>query len=125
MDRNNILLALVLILLHVELLVGLQFTHHMKLDENYQMWWLFDEIHITIKVKVKTKGWVGWGVSDKGAMEGADMVIGLFDHSGTTHFHDRYAEARKEPTIDNQQDYDLIEMTQKNGSTSLTFKRFP
>ena len=48
-------------------------------------------------------------------MKGADMVIGWVDDSGTTHFHDRYAEGRKEPTIDAQQDYDLIEMTEENG----------
>ena len=47
---------LLVLLLHVELLLGLQFTHDMKLHDNYQMSWLFDETHITVKVVVKTKG---------------------------------------------------------------------
>ena len=56
-------------------------------------------------------------------MKGTDMVIGWVDKEGTNHFHDRYARSRSQPSIDPQQDYDLMEMKEEGGYTSCTFKR--
>ena len=51
------------------------------------------------------------------------MVIGWIDADGKEHFHDRYAKGRQQPTIDQNQDYQLLEMKEENGFTSYTFKR--
>ena len=51
------------------------------------------------------------------------MVIGWVDGGGKNHFHDRYAGGRYQPSIDQNQDYQLIDMKEENGYTSVTFKR--
>ena len=45
---------------------------------NYELYWSFDPANnnVSIVVRVKTLGWVGLGVSEKGGMENADIVTG-------------------------------------------------
>ena len=45
---------------------------------NYELYWSFDPANenVSIAVRVKTLGWVGLGVSEKGGMENADIVTG-------------------------------------------------
>ena len=57
--EKNYLFSLVLIVVYF--LRGIHtivFTHHVVLDPegNYKMWWKFDDVDITFKVKVKTTG---------------------------------------------------------------------
>ena len=62
---------------------------HMTLEEkynyslvlssgNYEMYWSFDACkeNVSIAVHVKTLGWIGLGVSERGGMENADIVTG-------------------------------------------------
>lgn len=63
---------------------------HVSMDEDmkYLMDWTFDlstEI-MTFTVRVKTTGWVGFGISPyTGKMPGSDVVIGWVDSNGKAH----------------------------------------
>ena len=48
------------------------------LDQNYLLKWKNNEIEkiITFKVEVRTKGWVGFGLSRNGKTVNADMIFG-------------------------------------------------
>ena len=45
-------------------------------DDTYHIFWKFDEKSITFEVHVKTKGYVGFGLSPNGGMKDSDIVIG-------------------------------------------------
>lgn len=68
-------------------------------------------------------GWIGWGLSVSGQMKGADMIIGWIDSQGNKHFTDRHAMGHRIPLIDKHQDYNLISMFEKYGSTTIVFSR--
>ncbi len=62
-----------------------------KLDQDgmYELFWSFDLDAETISfaVRVKTIGWVGFGLSPNGQMPGSDVVIGWVDDEGVEFFH--------------------------------------
>ena len=49
--------------------------------ENYLFKWKRDDTNkvLTVRVEVKTKGWVGFGFSSHGLMTKSDLVIGWVD----------------------------------------------
>ena len=55
----------------------------------YQVYWDFDTEAETsaFAVRVRTAGWVGFGLSPNGGMIGSDVVIGWVDGSGTVFFN--------------------------------------
>ena len=61
------------------------FNHSVVLDKNYALFWNYNDTHVTFEVHVKTRGYVGFGISDKGKMAPADVIIGWVKN-GTTHF---------------------------------------
>ncbi len=68
------------------------FTHHTFLDprDKYFLQWKFDENRkeITFQVEVETLGWVGFGLSPSGGMQGSDIVIAWVDDAdGKAFFH--------------------------------------
>ena len=54
-------------------------------DGNYIVFWNFNDTHITFEVHVKTKGYVGFGISSNGNMFPADVIVGWVK-DGVTHF---------------------------------------
>ena len=58
---------------------------------NYEMYWSFSSADETIQfaVRVKTTGWVGFGISPNGQMPGSDVIIGWVD-GNKAYFHVRY-----------------------------------
>ena len=64
-------------------------TYPFRLDlhDNYTLYWTFDNDaqNITFAVRVRTTGWVGFGVSPNGQMPQSDVVIGWVDGTGN-HF---------------------------------------
>ena len=54
----------------------------------YYLFWNFSSIDETIQfaVRVKTTGWVGFGISPNGQMPGSDVVIGWIDRQ-KSYFH--------------------------------------
>ena len=61
------------------------FKHSAVLDKNYTLFWNYNDTHVTFEAHVKTKGYVGFGISDKGRMYPGDVVVGWVDN-GVTHF---------------------------------------
>ena len=63
----------------------------MQLSPNYTLHWNFDRANenISFAVRVKTTGWVGFGISPNGQMPQSDVVIGWVDGSGTAHLNVR------------------------------------
>lgn len=45
-----------------------------------------EEKMVTFDLKVRTKGWVGFGISSSGKMNGSDIVIGGVDPNGKPYF---------------------------------------
>ncbi|GMI07325.1 hypothetical protein TrVE_jg851 [Triparma verrucosa] len=77
------------------------------LDENYKMYWSYDEEEevLSVAAKVKTTGWVGLGFG-RGNMIGSDVVLGWVDDAdGAYYFSDRFAKANVVPEVDESQDY--------------------
>ena len=54
-------------------------------DQNYVLFWKYNTTHVTFEVHVKTKGYVGFGISTNGKMHPADVIVGWVKN-GTTHF---------------------------------------
>ena len=119
----------------------------------YELYWNFSTVDETIHfaVKVKTTGWVGFGISPNGTND-QDRTLLLHGLMETRHtfmsvkhiacnstwyitamnmnftamylcIQDRYAERRSLPTIDPMQDWFLISAAIHNGYTELEFSR--
>ena len=58
-------------------------------------------------------------------MRGADMVLAWLNADGSASFSDRHATANALPSVDRQQDYDLLELSQdaRAATTTLRFRR--
>lgn len=103
------------------------FKHSEILDKDgrYHLEWLVDwpESRIYFNVTVKTKGYVGFGLSRKGKMSGADMVIGGVLPGGQPYFTDRHAIGNQLPVEDDSQDWTLHEAWERGSLTFLSFSR--
>ncbi|XP_070564615.1 DBH-like monooxygenase protein 1 homolog [Ptychodera flava] len=101
------------------------YTHNVVLDsnENYHVYWKFDDEKITFEVHVRTTGWVGFGFSPNGGMPGSDMVVGWVLDNGEVKFTDRHAKSKSEPIVDDQQDYRLLLGKEEDDFTILKFER--
>ena len=53
------------------------FTHSTELLENedYHLFWKYDDTTITFEIHARTLGWVGFGLSLNGGMTGSDVTI--------------------------------------------------
>jgi len=67
---------------------GIQIPRKIEFNENYTVEWQanFDEKTIVFNITAKTSGFVGFGLSRSGGMEGADIVIGGVLDNGTSYF---------------------------------------
>ena len=63
------------------------FDQSLELDNDgkYFLFWNFNDTHVTFEVHVKTRGYVGFGISDNGNMFPADVIVGWVK-DGVTHF---------------------------------------
>ena len=106
-----------------------EYDHSAFMDpsEIYKLYWSIERADqaIRLAVEVKTTGWVGFGISVglTGSMKGADIVIGYVDGNGRGHLSDRHAAANTMPSVDAQQDYELLGASEAGGITILKFKR--
>lgn len=103
------------------------YRHYEILDKEgkYQLEWLVDweASRITFNVTVRTLGYVGLGLSGKGKMSGADIVIGGVRSNGTVYFSDRHAIGHNLPVEDTSQDWTLHEAVELDSHTFLSFSR--
>ena len=84
--------VVILLLVFVASALGthdLSSTYPFRLDlhPDYTLYWTFDNDagNITFAVRVRTTGWVGFGLSPNGQMPQSDVVIGWIDGAGN-HF---------------------------------------
>jgi hypothetical protein len=58
------------------------FPKHVVLDSEgkYHLFWKFNSTHITFEAHVKTRGYIGLGLSPNGKMYPADIVVGMVSH---------------------------------------------
>ena len=85
--------VLLLLTLTVHLALSVQdlsstYQFNAQLHEDYALYWSFDNDaqNISFAVRVRTTGWIGFGLSPNGQMPQSDVVIGWVDGSGGTHF---------------------------------------
>ena len=59
-----------------------------SLHERYTLFWSINNEAQTIRfaVRVRTTGWVGFGISPNGQMPQSDVVIGWVDSTGRSYF---------------------------------------
>ncbi|CAL8068074.1 unnamed protein product [Orchesella dallaii] len=103
------------------------YRHREMLDPKgrYQLEWVVDWINkrVIFNVTAATSGYVGFGLSRKGKMGGADIVIGGVDARGEAYFSDRYAFGNQLPEIDKSQDWILHQALEEDNQTFLSFSR--
>merc|ERR1712137_46928 len=92
-------------------------------DGNYFLFWNFNSSHVTFEIHVKTKGWVGFGLSDNGNMYPGDVVVGWVDNNGVTTFSDRHTKGHVMPIKDASQDWHLLHGEENDFGTVLKFVR--
>ncbi|XP_078598387.1 DBH-like monooxygenase protein 1 [Branchiostoma floridae x Branchiostoma japonicum] len=101
-------------------------NHHEVLDENgdFLLSWTSDDAHaqIELEARVRTRGWVGLGLSPNGGMPGSDIVIGWVK-DGQAYLTDRYADEKALPPEDESQDWELLSGYENATHTVLRFKR--
>ncbi|XP_074645948.1 DBH-like monooxygenase protein 1 homolog [Tubulanus polymorphus] len=95
--------------------------------KEYLLEWRYDEKEmkggtITFRVTVKTTGYVGFGLSQSGAMKGSDIVIGWVTN-GKAQLYDMHGIGNEIPLQDKKDNWNLIEGNEENGNTQLTFSR--
>ena len=66
-----------------------EYSFSATLHDNYELYWSYDLAAETIQfaVRVRTEGWVGFGLSPNGQMPGSDVIIGWVDDQGKVVFH--------------------------------------
>ncbi|KAL4218772.1 DBH-like monooxygenase protein 1 [Mactra antiquata] len=78
-------------------------------DDNFILFWNFNDTHVTFEVHVHTKGWVGFGLSSNGNMFPADV--------------DRHTVGHSTPVVDKSQDWHLLLAKENEFGTVLKFVR--
>jgi hypothetical protein len=80
--------ALLVLLISANVLVHAQeedWAHAAWLDEKFLLRWTPGPEDVTFEVTAQTLGYVGFGISHDGRMQGSDLVIGWLQH-GRVHF---------------------------------------
>jgi len=64
----------------------MHYEHKVKLDGTGHFWlfWTTNDTHITFESHVKTKGYIGFGLSPNGKMY---LIVGWVDAAGQAHLH--------------------------------------
>ncbi|XP_023242129.1 DBH-like monooxygenase protein 1 homolog [Centruroides sculpturatus] len=114
--------ASLLLIFCFSLISAQNWTNYLKLDPNYEVRWSIQGEWITFQVEVATRGWVGFGISPNGGMTGSDIVIGWVKN-GRAQFHDRFADGKFQPAIDESQDWKLLWCCENDTHTSIRFTR--
>jgi hypothetical protein len=88
----------------------------------YVLYWNYTNTSLTGEIHVKTNGWVGFGLSPNGGMNGSDVFAAWIYSNGTTNFTDRHILDRN-VLIDKHQDWILLNSAKNNGYTIIQFTR--
>ena len=88
----------------------------------YILYWNFTSTDILMEVHVKTTGWIGFGLSPNGGMDGADVIIAWIDKNGKGVFTDRHIRGR-DVMIDTVQNWMPLLVTSRDGFVVAKFTR--
>ncbi|CAL4119360.1 unnamed protein product, partial [Meganyctiphanes norvegica] len=91
-------------------------------DREFIVQWTPAKDHIIFRVTVRTRGYIGFGISNTPRMDGADIVVGWV-HSGKAYLQDRHGVGNQEPVVDSQQDWTLVHGYENDTHTSLIMSR--
>lgn len=92
------------------------------IDGILRLYWNFTGTDIIGEVHCKTLGWVSFGISTNGGMDGSDVFVGWIDSNSKVNFTDRYISLRS-VLVDNSQDWKLLNSKQTDQFTIFQFKR--
>ena len=92
-------------------------------NDIYKIHWNATATSITAELHVKTKGWLGFGISTNGGMVGSDVIVAWIDNNGHTNFTDRHISASRQVLIDNQQNWFLLGSQKTGNFTIIQFTR--
>lgn len=87
----------------------------------YRFYWNYTGGAIIGEIQCQTLGWVGFGLSPTGGMDGSDVVVGWISN-GVTYFTDRHIVGRA-VLPDTNQNWNLLYSGVNNGYTIFKFQR--
>lgn len=91
--------------------------------DRFYLYWKHDDSTITFRAFVKTTSWFGFGLSPNGGMKGADIMVAWHLQAvGVTVIQDMFSE-KQLPLKDKKEDWTLIDGSEQDGWTKVTFKR--
>lgn len=101
------------------------FSRSEQLDHNYSVEWTVNRLtkSINFTATARTSGWVGFGFSESGSMNYADIIIGGVYDNKTSYFTDRHSLRPGLPDVDLSQDWYLTWASESFGLTTLNFFR--
>ncbi|XP_078508637.1 putative DBH-like monooxygenase protein 2 [Lissotriton helveticus] len=119
------LLCGVLPLVTPQLPVELGFSQALREDGTVELLWGLDRAArlAVFELRAQTTGWLGFGLSPNGGMDGADIVIGGVFPNKTVYFSDYHGVGKAAPVLDEKQDYRLMALTENGSFTSMRFSR--
>ena len=101
------------------------FQKNSLISGHLSMLWKADEesgmMHLILVGK--TLGWVGFGLSEHGAIPGSDLVVAWVDSTGKAHATDRWAKDHKTQLVDDCQDWKAVSGIEKRGHTTIHLQR--
>ncbi|CAL1540453.1 unnamed protein product [Lymnaea stagnalis] len=99
-----------------------EFPYQEVLNEDYTLYWNFNSTHIIFKSVVKTKGFVGFGISPDGGMVYSDIAIGWVN-DGRAYFIDTFTEGHYISSMVAKKDWQVLSGTEVGDVTTLIFLR--
>ncbi|KAJ8300645.1 hypothetical protein KUTeg_022164 [Tegillarca granosa] len=102
-----------------------QFTYMSQMDTEgkFFAFWKSNDTHIIIELHVKTRGYIGFGISPHGSMYPADIIFGWVSSSGTVHLKDCHTVGHVSPVVDQSQDVQLLHGEENDFGTVIKFVR--
>lgn len=119
---RSVILVLAVALVHAGVTVGLDWSHSKILSTGFTLQWRYDEDAIDMQISAPTRGWVGIGFGIGPTMAGADLIIGGV-RSEKPYVWDCYARRNGPPTIDLEQNVQVLDGAENATHTRITVKR--
>jgi len=95
-----------------------------QFDPSYAAHFTVDANSVTIRATVQTDGWVGFGLSPNGVMEGADIFIAGVKSGGSHQtYSGEYTGVEHTPQKANSHNWQLISAKEDGKQTVVEFKR--
>jgi len=104
--------------------VEIVYNHELELvpEGVYHVKWGFDGDWIGFELTVQTTGWIGFGISPTGGMEGADILM-VWAEDGSAHYMDMHALEHGPPVLDECQDWVLHFISENDTHTTAQVMR--